>query len=169
MFDTKGLYECSFVIASTFFLKSLSLHLPLCASWSINPSCTNLTLGHWNRIQWVQISDADSMWLLRELHSARRLRALHCWTHCHAAQHATRIRIGGCVETKWSLDLDPRSASDPDPSSHVESPYVISFNFQICIMYRKLEVMRNRSNLSIWMEKLTCQSNKCDVLLLTLV
>ena len=28
----------------------------------------------------------------------------------------------GCVEAKWSLNLDPRSASDTDPRSRVESP-----------------------------------------------
>ena len=28
------------------------------------------------------------------------------------------------METKWSLDPDPRSASDPDPSSRVESPTI---------------------------------------------
>ena len=63
------------------------------------------------------------MWLSRELHTAH-IRSLHCWTHCHTAQHVAQIWIGGCMERKWSLDPDPRSASVPDPSSHVESPYV---------------------------------------------
>ena len=31
----------------------------------------------------------------------------------------------GRVEVKWSLDRDPRSGSDPDPRSNVESPSII--------------------------------------------
>ena len=42
--------------------------------------------------------DADSMCIiLRELHTARRLCALHSWTGSHAAQHAEQ----GRVEVKW--------------------------------------------------------------------
>ena len=81
--------------------------------------------GHWNRIHWIQIPDVDSMWLSCELHKARKLGALHCWTHCQAAQHTAWIRIGGRVKTKCSLDPDPRSASDPDASSRVENPIIL--------------------------------------------
>ena len=80
------------------------------------------------------------MWLSPELHRARRLSALHCWTHCHAAQHTARIRIGGRVETKWSLDLDPWSTSNSDPSSRVESHIIDMFDvcFRIdCIKWSR--------------------------------
>ena len=40
---------------------------------------------------------------------------------CHTAQHSSDPHQG-CVEAKWSLDLDLQSASDLDPKSHVESP-----------------------------------------------
>ena len=56
-----------------------------------------------------------------ELHTARRLRALHCLTGSHAARHDPDQ---GHVEANWSLNPDPRSASDADPRSRVESPYV---------------------------------------------
>ena len=59
-----------------------------------------------------------------ELHTARRLRALHCWTGSHALSRSTARSTDpdwGRVEAKWSLDQDPRSASDPEPRSRVES------------------------------------------------
>ena len=56
-----------------------------------------------------------------ELHTARRLRAFHCWTGFHAqlhVQHSTQFGSGsrpcrGKVVLGWS---------DPDPRSRVESP-----------------------------------------------
>ena len=69
-----------------------------------------------------------------------RLCTLHCWTQCHAAQHAAWIRIGGREATKWSLDPDPRSASDPNPSSRVESPIIIII---IIIILSLLSVCRD--------------------------
>ena len=47
--------------------------------------------------------------------------------HCHTAQHACSSDLDrGRVEVKRSLDLDSRSASDPDPRSCVESLYMKS-------------------------------------------
>ena len=40
--------------------------------------------------------------------------------HCLTAQHAAKIWIEAMW---WPLDPDRRSTSDPDPISHVESPY----------------------------------------------
>ena len=54
----------------------------------------------------------------------------HCtveldFTHCHARSIARSSDPDrGRAEKKWSLNADPRSASDPDPSSRVESPNI---------------------------------------------
>ena len=46
---------------------------------------------------------------------------MHCWTHCQAVQHGSG--------SEWSLDLDPRSASDPNPILVWRAPigYMIPF------------------------------------------
>ena len=61
----------------------------------------------------------------RELHTACRLRALHSLTGSHALSRSTSRNSDpdrGRVEAKWSLNPNPRSASDADPRSRVESP-----------------------------------------------
>ena len=69
----------------------------------------------------------------RELHTARILRALHCWTGSHAMSYSTALSLStarisdpgrGRVEAKWSLDLDLRFASDSVSRSRVESPHI---------------------------------------------
>ena len=65
----------------------------------------------------------------RELHTAHRICALHCWTGSYAlswstvTQHSTQPGSGSRpCGGKWFIDLKPRSTSDPDPKSDVESP-----------------------------------------------
>ena len=46
-------------------------------------------------------------------------------THCDARSTARSPDLDrGRVEAKWSLDADPRSTSNPDPKSLVESPFI---------------------------------------------
>ena len=66
----------------------------------------------------------------RELHTARRLRPLHCLTGFLALSRSTAHSSDpdeGRVEAKWSLNPGPRSASDADPRSCVESPFVCGY------------------------------------------
>ena len=59
--------------------------------------------------------------------TARRLLALHCLTGSRALLRSTARSSDpdrGRVEAKWSLNPDPRSASDADPGFRVESPHV---------------------------------------------
>ena len=63
----------------------------------------------------------------RELHTTRRLRALHCLSESHAMSRSTARSSDpdrGRVEAKWSVNPDPGSALDADPRSRVESPIV---------------------------------------------
>ena len=64
----------------------------------------------------------------RELHTARRLRALHCVTGSRALSRSTARSTDpdqGHVEAKWSLNPDHQSVLDADPRSRVESPIVM--------------------------------------------
>ena len=70
----------------------------------------------------------------RELRTARTVDYAHCTagldlTHYPEALSRSTARGSdserGRVDEKWSLDLIPRSASDPNPRSRVESPCVI--------------------------------------------
>ena len=73
-----------------------------------------------------------------ELHMARRLSALHCWTVSRALSRSTAHNLDpdwGHVEAKWSLNPNPWSASDPDPSSRVESPNVSRFVYTLCVNF----------------------------------
>ena len=62
--------------------------------------------------------------VVRELHMARRLHALHCeldLTYCHTTTACSSDLDRGRVEAKWSLNPGPRSASDANPGARVES------------------------------------------------
>ena len=64
----------------------------------------------------------------RELRTARRLHALHCVIGSYTLSRSTARSLDsdqGRAEAKWSLNPDPKSASDADPRSRVESPNII--------------------------------------------
>ena len=60
-------------------------------------------------------------------------------THCPGAlSRSTALSSdpdGGGEEAKWSLNLDPRFASDLDPRSRVESPSVSWCTFLFATLY----------------------------------
>ena len=71
--------------------------------------------------------DPDSMW--SRMSSTRHADYVHCTAWPRALARSTARSSDpdrGRMETKWSLNSDPRSASDTDPRSRVESPYVMT-------------------------------------------
>ena len=70
------------------------------------------------------------MW--SRLSSTRQADYAHCTggfelTHCDARSTARRSDLDrGRVESKWSLDADPRSTSNPDARSRVKSPIMFT-------------------------------------------
>ena len=75
---------------------------------------------HWNRVHWIRITNPDSMW--SHVSSPQFVCYAHCTagldvTHCLGALSCSTAHSldpdRGCVETKWSVDPDPRSVSDP--------------------------------------------------------
>ena len=73
-----------------------------------------------------------------ELHTTRRILAFYCWTGSHALSRSTARSSDlyrGRVVAKWFLDSDSRSASDPDPSSCVESLNVYNRRLSIVFLF----------------------------------
>ena len=99
--------------------------------WSFNSTPLRLSTWALNRIHWIRIPDPDSM-------QSRVVCTLHAnYAHCTAGldlTHCPRALLRSTarsldpdqdhVEAKWSSEPDPWSASDPDPRSGVESPFV---------------------------------------------
>ena len=116
------------------FCKFLSLSLGLGSS-----QCTALyvSMGLSARVlkpdSLIRIPDPDSMWCC--VSSTRHVDYAHCTAGLELTSTLLRALSrrtarssdpDRCrVEAKWSLNPDPRSASDSDPKSRVESPYIL--------------------------------------------
>ena len=96
--------------------------------------------GHWKRIHWIRIPDPDSMW--SRVSSTRHADYGHCtaWldlTHCHAAQHAARIRIEavGRQSGLWIWIQDPRYPHRIRVRGHVwRAPICNAFTYTFCFL-----------------------------------
>ena len=80
--------------------------------------------GHWKRIHWIRIPRSGFNVVLHKLHTACRLRALHCLTGSHALSRSSNPDRGR-MEANWFLNPDPWSASDADPRSRVENTIIV--------------------------------------------